>query len=193
MRRFVPILLCLVTACSASDRGVPPAQRDSAGALAARGPALDPEARAACDAATRRWRGAVGRITLRAADTLLSRDGVILNESEANDGAPAGAVDGRWPACAVAADAPAGVDSAGRAALAWQTGEWVMLPRLNADGVDGGLQLYQRGLVRCQVAQEWDGGDVSDPTYVPAPFYRTRALCWNHGRPVTPSDTANAG
>ena len=204
MRRLVPFLLYAVTACSTSDRGHSQAQRGSAATptppefasgkpAAVPRPALDPETRAACDAATRRWRAAVGRIALRTADTLLSRDDVLLDDSEANAGAPPGTVAGRWPGCAVVADAPAGVDSAGRAGLAWLTGDWVMLPRLSADGADGGVQVYQRGLVRCQFAEEWDGGDDGDSTYVPDPFYRTGALCWNHGRAVAPSDTAIAG
>ena len=56
---------------------------------------------------------------------------------------------------------------------------WVQL-HWAADGPDGSLTAYHRGLVRCQLQEEWDGGDDSDSKVVPLPFYRQTTSCWSH-------------
>lgn len=65
---------------------------------------------------------------------------------------------------------------------------WVQL-RFAADGPDGSLTTYHRGVVRCQLQEEWDGGDDSDSTYVPAPFYRQITSCWSHPAGIAMHDT----
>jgi hypothetical protein len=61
---------------------------------------------------------------------------------------------------------------------------------MSADGPVGAEMHYQRGLTRCRVTQEWDGGDDDDSTYVATPFYRERLVCWRHWRALSPPDTA---
>jgi hypothetical protein len=66
---------------------------------------------------------------------------------------------------------------------------WVPL-HWSADGPDGSLMTFQRGVVRCQLQEQWDGGDDSDSTYVPSPFYRQTTSCWSHPAGIAKSDTA---
>lgn len=68
---------------------------------------------------------------------------------------------------------------------------WSHLIHTQADGPDGSSTAYQRGLVRCHVAEAWDGGDDSDSTYVPSPWYRQETSCWWHGRQLMPGDTTS--
>jgi hypothetical protein len=56
--------------------------------------------------------------------------------------------------------------------------DWGRLIQYDADGPDGSLSGYQRGHVRCTVAQSWDGGDDSDTSYVPEAWYRQELTCW---------------
>jgi hypothetical protein len=65
---------------------------------------------------------------------------------------------------------------------------WVQL-RWAADGPDGSTTMYQRGLVRCQLREEWDGGDDSDSTVIPSPFYRQTTSCWSHPAGIVQTDT----
>jgi hypothetical protein len=150
-------------------------------------PPVDPEARAACAAAAAPWRALPGT-TVRTTDTTLAT-GDVLADLDVDTQPPPGAPGGRWAACVVEGLAPAGLDSTGRAALYWPAPGWGVLVRLVADGPDGQVQVYQRGWVRCQVGWEWDGGDDTDSTYVPDPFFRERTLCWRHGRLLAPADT----
>jgi hypothetical protein len=152
---------------------------------------LDTEVRAACAAAAAPWRGG-GGATVRLGDTLLG-PGDVITDPATDTLAPPGTPGGRWAACTVEGLAPAGLDSAGRAGLYRPPAGWGVLARLNADGPDGQVQVYQRGWVRCQVAWEWDGGDDSDSAYVPDPFFRERTLCWRHGRLLAPEDTMPLG
>jgi len=75
--------------------------------------------------------------------------------------------------------------------LARATGKgWVELVRYMADGPDGSSSAFQRGTVRCAVEQRWDGGDDSDPAYVPEDWYEERTICWAAPGGVAVSDTA---
>ena len=65
--------------------------------------------------------------------------------------------------------------------LRWSGGDWRRLIEYHADGPDGNLSGYQRGLVRCTVAQSWDGGDDGDSTYVAEPRYWEELTCWSEG------------
>ncbi len=48
---------------------------------------------------------------------------------------------------------------------------------IDADGLDGSLNAYQRGSVRCLVDKSWNGGDDADGTYTPLPCYREVPSC----------------
>ena len=85
-----------------------------------------------------------------------------------------------------------GMDAAQRERLFWSSPTWALLPRIAADGHSGSVRTFQRGRVRCQVSEEWDGGDDADTTYVPDPFYRESTLCWEHSRELVPADTSQA-
>jgi hypothetical protein len=190
VRRLAQLALLAASACTryrpaaAAPVGSAPVAEGSPPAAAV---VPDPEARAACDAAASPWRGRQGP-TVRVSDTLLGARDVIADPAT-DTLTPPGPAGDRWAACVVEGLAPAGLDSAGRAGLYWPAAGWGALARLNADGPDGQVQVYQRGWVRCQVAWEWDGGDDSDPAYVPDPFFRERTLCWRHGRLLAPADT----
>jgi hypothetical protein len=67
--------------------------------------------------------------------------------------------------------------------------DWRRLLQYDADGPDGSLSGYQRGEVRCTVAQSWDGGDDSDSTDVAEVWYRQELTCWaepSEANPATP-------
>ena len=49
---------------------------------------------------------------------------------------------------------------------------------LSADGPDGSVLAMSRGDVACLVRGEWDGGDDSDSTYVPAKGFEISASCF---------------
>ena len=168
---------------------VPAATAATAASAAPRAP--DAEVRAACAAAAAAWRKLPGT-AVREVDTLLSVNDVI--EDRETDTLPrTGATTARWAACGVEGFAEAGLDTTQQRALHWPAAEWVVFPRLNADGPGGQVQVYQRGWIRCQVAVEWDPGDDGDSTYVPVPFHREWTLCWRHRRLVIHSDTVNLG
>ena len=151
----------------------------------------DTGVRAVCAASAATWRTIAGA-NVRELDTVLTRQDVI--EDPVLDTVPLpGAVAGRWAACKVEAFVKTGLDSAAAHVLRWPASGWVVFPRLTADGPGSQVQVYQRGLVRCQVAGESDPGDDGDSTYVPDPFHREWMLCWRHGRPVVPRDTMNLG
>jgi hypothetical protein len=124
-------------------------------------------------------------------DTLFST--AYLLPEPAPDGLVAMAPLTEYQGCHVTGERTEGLDDSLKARLFWQSSVWPLLPRIAADGPDGSVRTYQQGRVRCQVAEAWDGGDDSDSTYVPDPFYRERTLCWQHGREIIPSDTSLAG
>ena len=153
--------------------------------------APDSEVRAVCAASAATWRTIAGA-SVRELDTLLTRQDVI-EDAALDTVPPPGTVAGHWAACKVEAFMKTGLDSTAAHALRWPASGWVVFPRLTADGPGSQVQVYQRGLVRCQVAGESDPGDDGDSTYVPDPFHREWMLCWRHGRPVVPRDTVNLG
>ena len=55
---------------------------------------------------------------------------------------------------------------------------WVQLWEYQADGPDGSSAVFQLVPVRCLVEERWDGGDDSDSSYVPAPWFEQRVACW---------------
>jgi hypothetical protein len=67
---------------------------------------------------------------------------------------------------------------------------WVELVRYMADGPDGSSTVFQRGTVRCAVALRWDGGDDSDPAYVPEDWLEESTICRRAPEGVAVSDTA---
>ena len=190
LRYLAHLALLALSACT-RDRPAAAPPVGSAAVAEGAPPAVavvpDSEARAACEAAAVPWRGRSGAM-VRLSDTLLG-PGDVIADAATDTLPPPGTPGGRWAACTAEGLAPTGLDSAGRAGLYWPAAGWAALARLNADGPDGQVQVYQRGRVRCQVAWEWDGGDDSDSAYVPDPFFRERTLCWRHGRLLAPEDT----
>jgi len=61
---------------------------------------------------------------------------------------------------------------AGLTALGWRED-----PRYAADGPDGTAFALRRGREVCFVEASWDGGDDSDPTYVPSTRYALTVRC----------------
>jgi hypothetical protein len=50
-----------------------------------------------------------------------------------------------------------------------------------ADGPDGSAFAFRSGPVRCFFRAHWDGGDDSDPTYVPEDRYEIEVDCLSSG------------
>jgi hypothetical protein len=152
---------------------------------------VDPEARAACDEAATLW-ASIPAAALRQADTVMHPSDVLGDSVLAHRGKGAAVA-----ACLVAGHLEQGADSATRERLSWRAADgfrgrngWGAIWRIAADGPDGFEETYQRGRVRCQVMGWQDGGDDSDSTYVPDPFYAEEITCWRHGRDIVPIDTA---
>lgn len=171
----------LIVTASACTADAPAARRPDQAV------AVSPDVQAACDSAFARW-GEVAGAELEHGDTMLYAGDLIADMS--GDSVLDSILREGLPACHVAGTSPTGLDSAGQARLYWPAAGWANLWRLTADGPDGTVQTFQRGPVRCQVSGEWDGGDDSDTTYVPSPFFRERTICWGQARPLLPSDTA---
>jgi hypothetical protein len=57
-------------------------------------------------------------------------------------------------------------------AAGWASDKWC-----DADGTDGTAFGMRRGGVFCHVIADWDGGDDSDSTYVPSPYYSITVDC----------------
>ena len=186
----IVISLVAVVAIACGDRAgaagrdsvaVPPIQAKSGRAAAGTLPA---EVRAACAEVAASWRP-VPSIALRE----------IADSSVEDFSADSGRT---RHACAVTVDDPvAFADSArvGKSGPArsdyWRSfarAGWIQL-RYSADGPDGSETQYQRGRVRCLLDERWDGGDDSDSTYVPSPYYEQNTSCWWHPRAVADSDT----
>jgi hypothetical protein len=169
------ILLAGVGACAAES------QQSDAVAI------LDPSVRAACDSVARHWNVIAGATVTRS-DTILGPDDV-MRDLIGDSSPPIADPRSRRTACAVIGFHPKGIDSVSNARLYWPARGWSSVWRLAADGPDGQVQTYQRSYVRCQVEDSHDGGDDSDSTYVPNPFYRQTTLCWQHSRLIVPADT----
>lgn len=54
---------------------------------------------------------------------------------------------------------------------------WVEDWDFGADGPDGTAFGLRKGSVLCQFRASWDGGDITDPTYVPDPRYELVGSC----------------
>jgi hypothetical protein len=54
---------------------------------------------------------------------------------------------------------------------------WSEHTAISADGPDGSVAGLERGTVLCQIEGQWDGGDDTDPAYVPAPEVRLVIDC----------------
>ena len=165
-----------------APRAVPPATAPGDSSLAA--------ARETCDEVARSW-SANPRTELH-----LTADTVMNVWAGAIDTTPV-------RGCYVAAEdsaAFAGSDTSrasrerGGGNPFWSDAEqrgWVQLVRTVADGPDGSSSAYQRALVRCYVAETWDGGDDADSTYVPGGWYRQETWCWRRSHGLTTADTTS--
>lgn len=54
---------------------------------------------------------------------------------------------------------------------------WNMVPEYSADGPDGTLYALRKDDTLCFIRGEWDGGDDSDPGYIPADWYKIAIGC----------------
>ena len=54
---------------------------------------------------------------------------------------------------------------------------WEEILEYSADGPDGTSFAFTKGGIICIVTGEWDGGDDSDPNYVPSPLYKVNIKC----------------
>ena len=95
---------------------------------------------------------------------------------------------GDRPSCRVAAYGRSGRDYTPLdSLLAWLRVEgWDDLTVFSADGPDGTVQGHRRNGVTCIVEGRWDGGDDSDPAYVPSDTLEIRVACAR----TVPADTA---
>ena len=133
------------------------------------------DARLICDSVALTWRR-VAEAKVTTIDTL------ILPRTD--DSAKA-----EVSACRVLAAMDSVVDSNRVAQTYWRATHWPELIRWQADGPDGESGIRQRGLTRCEVARQWDGGDDSDTTVAISPFQEETTICWHHPTPVTAADT----
>lgn len=140
------------------------------------------DAKQVCDSVAQRWREvSFSHVELR--DTVadpVNHDG--FHPERPDEVVPPTA------ACLVVARADSGIDHTPRP-LYWPASAWVALLYTGADGPDGSSMTYQRGLIRCQVSDSWDGEDDSDSTYVPQKWFEQRTTCWRHNRALVPADT----
>jgi len=140
-------------------------------------PALD-AADAACDSLS-----AIGRRVLDI-DVQRSADPEVENPYVRAEPGPR-------PGCRVM-----GADSTDRTAApvaevyeALERAGWTPLLSYMADGPDGSVVGLHRDGVLCVITGRWDGGDVSDSTYVRAPGYDVEGVCFR----MEPADTADRG
>ena len=136
------------------------------------------EVRAVCDSVVERWR-AIPRAVVESADT--------TNVARETDYAADPHLS--YAACVVTGRRDEGLDSTMQHLRFWPASGWTSVWRLDADGPDGNVATYQRGMVRCEVWERWDGGDDGDSTYVPSPFYGEQTTCWRHRYRVLVTDT----
>jgi len=191
---LIATLTILIAACdhrSASGSGTVATARQPAAPLPVQSVVTDTlaaSARAICQEVATSWRD-IARVEVRVIrDTLLDPVPLVADSDAVR-------------ACLVVAEdstAFAKSDSVrlqrdGPAKSAyWERAEqsgWAHLIHLAADGPDGSVMAYQRGVVRCVVDQAWDGGDDADSTYVPSPWYRQTTSCWPHSKALSVHDT----
>jgi hypothetical protein len=195
-RPFAVVALALA-ACTAKEAG-----RQPAGGGAAQAAPLVPgaatssaavrqhvpaDAEAVCAAVAAWWRRDAS-VTVRVADSLVA--------PPSGDTAVAGCVVVAHQEHGLKRDSGAAPDTAAQRLGAAVTlvratgGGWIELVRYMADGPDGSSGAFQRTSVRCAVAQSWDGGDDSDPSYVPADWHEEQTICWAAPEGIAVSDTA---
>lgn len=73
--------------------------------------------------------------------------------------------------------AGSGDDPAGALADAFRAAGWVDVYGYGADGPDGSVLGLRSREALCIIGFRWDGGDDSDPTYVPADWYEAEVSC----------------
>jgi len=161
MRLCLSILIGLgIGAC----RPAPPPAEAAGESTGATAPERQADVAAVCDTVQALWR-ATGRAVVRLADTTAP----VVSDSVEHRG------------CTVFATAAEGLDSAQWRTLYWAADRdrgWAELIRYTADGPDGGSRTLERRGVRCQIEFTQDGGDDSDPTYVPSPAVGETTFCW---------------
>jgi hypothetical protein len=169
-------MMLIVLAC----RDKSARRRGGHSSLASSGPSSD--ARDVCDTILARWR----QIHFAVAEL---RDSVAnpSNRSSVEQDKPEEQLP-PTPACLVIARTDSGLDDDLRTPY-WPAPGWVPLLMFSADGPDGRMLNYQRGMVRCQVEDSFDGGDDADTTVVPLKWFAQRTTCWRHNRPLTATDT----
>jgi len=96
-------------------------------------------------------------------------------------------------ACRVIATVDSTLDSASVPLLFWNRSSWPMDPSSLADGPDGQTTVYQRGLVRCEVGESWDGGDETDSTYAPSPWTDETSTCYETKTALKPGVDVDSG
>ena len=170
MRRVLLVAGLGLLACG----GAKPTPAVTSGSAAVRPAATVPEeVRAACDLAVQSWQRDSAEV--RRVDTLLVPPLGERAVSVCLVRATQEHVKGR---------------PAGQGASFGEGGGWVHLLRYTADGPDGNLSGFQRGTVRCGVANSWDGGDDSDSTYVPEDWFVEEITCWSEPAGIAVTDTA---
>lgn len=166
----------VATAAATPDPG-------SAGAVApvaSRDESLRPPAEvyAVCDSVAAVWRS-IPRSEVKRADSLVvAREVDDLRDRKRS-----------YPSCTVDASRAEGLDSTMQRRRFWPARGWTDIWRLDADGPDGNVVTYGRGLLRCEVWEQWDGGDDGDSTYVPSSYYGETTVCWRHRMPIGVLDT----
>lgn len=55
---------------------------------------------------------------------------------------------------------------------------WVVNWDYSADGPDGSVVGYKKNGIKCIVTGSWDGGDDTDPSYIPVPGYKIEIICF---------------
>lgn len=136
------------------------------------------EVRAVCDSVAVRWH-AIPRATVQRADTVAEARETDYDRDPHRS----------YAACLVDAVRDEGIDSTTRHLRFWPARGWTPIWKLDADGPDGNDVTYQRGFVRCEVSERWDGGDDGDSTYVPSSYYGETTVCWRHRMPIGVLDT----
>lgn len=142
----------------------------------------DSGAVATCDALTRFW-GAVRLTSVAQRDTIVQP----LNRDAMQEGVPDEQLS-VTSACVVVAVSDSG-NPVPAGALPPPINGWVEIWPISADGPDGRMQTLQRGVIRCQVTESWDGGDDADSTVARSRSYGQETVCWRHNRPVGTRDT----
>lgn len=96
-------------------------------------------------------------------------------------------------ACRVTATLDSTLDRASTPVLFWIRSNWPTDPVWLADGPDGQTKVYQRGFVRCEVAESWDGGDETDTTYAPSAWTEETSTCYQTRTPLNRGGDVDPG